>query len=156
MTDWLKLSSKKRRKKSNYLRDLSACEISSTTTKRLELSQYLTVLVEQHRFAFVWRGHERNSSKFQICRKKLSISGLYKVLTSVPISNIRAPLHTLRAHKKIIFAQMPLKLKKATDTHIHHHHHEQQEITRLINKFFISLSTCFCFFFFLIICLCTE
>lgn len=82
MTDPLKPSSKKRRKKNkkgNYLRDLSACEISRTATKRLELPQYLTVLVEQHRFAFVWPGHERNNSKFQNYQKKtLSTCGFYK------------------------------------------------------------------------------
>ena len=66
-------------------------------------------------------------------------------LTSVPISNTAAPLLTLGAHKeKIILAQVSLKLKKATKPHIHHHHHhEQQVIIRLINKFFLFLSSCF-------------
>lgn len=61
---------KKKKKNGNYLRDLPACETSGTVTKRFELPQYLTVLAEQHKTAFVWSGFERNNSKFQIYPKK--------------------------------------------------------------------------------------
>lgn len=65
-------------------------------------------------------------------------------LTSVPILETAVPLLTLGADKEIVLALMSLKLKKATEPHVHHHHHhEQQEIIRLINKFFLFLSSCF-------------
>lgn len=49
-------------------------------------------------------------------------------VTSVPIADTAAPLLTLGAHKeKVISAQMFMKLKKATEPHIHRYH-EQQEI----------------------------
>lgn len=62
-------------------------------------------------------------------------------LTSVLISDIAAPLLTLGTYKEKIILAMSLKLKKATESHTHHH--EQQEMTRLINKFFLFLSSCF-------------